>query len=91
MNTALLAGITVLDLSRLLPGPLATWHLARLFAEKPLSHWNNVFAGVDCCVTPVLRMDEVLEHPVSAEYLTSLPAGEGGSAKTLRSGVRVLS
>jgi alpha-methylacyl-CoA racemase len=64
--------------------------LGRLFAEKPLSDWVNVFAGVDCCVTPVLRMDEVLEHPVSAEYLTSMPAGEGGSVRSLRSGVRVL-
>ncbi|MGH8318843.1 MAG: CaiB/BaiF CoA transferase family protein [Steroidobacteraceae bacterium] len=64
--------------------------LTRLFSEQPLSHWTNVFAGADCCVTPVLRMDEVLEHPVSAEYLTSKPAGEGGSIRSLRSGVRVL-
>jgi alpha-methylacyl-CoA racemase len=63
--------------------------LGRLFAEKPLSDWMKTFAGVDCCVTPVLRMDEVLEHPVAAEYLTSLPAGQG-SVRSLRSGVRVL-
>jgi alpha-methylacyl-CoA racemase len=67
-----------------------TGELQRMFAQKPLAHWLSVFAGVDCCVTPVLRMDEVLEHPVAAEYLTSLPAGEGGAVSSLRSGVRVL-
>jgi alpha-methylacyl-CoA racemase len=33
MTEALLAGVTVLDLSRLLPGPLASWHLAGLGAR----------------------------------------------------------
>jgi crotonobetainyl-CoA:carnitine CoA-transferase CaiB-like acyl-CoA transferase len=43
--------------------------LARLFAAAPLAHWQQVFAEVDCCVTPVLRMDEVLQHPVWQDYL----------------------
>lgn len=64
--------------------------LGRMFAGQPLSHWMRVFAGIDCCVTPVLRMDEVLKHPVAAQYLTSLPAEAGGSITTVRSGVRVL-
>jgi alpha-methylacyl-CoA racemase len=64
--------------------------LRRIFAAKPLAHWRSVFAEVDCCVTPVLRMDEVLRHPVAAQYLTRLPAQAGGSVTSLRSGVRVL-
>jgi alpha-methylacyl-CoA racemase len=36
--------------------------LQRIFAQKPLAHWEGVFADVDCCVTPVLRMDEVLQR-----------------------------
>ena len=63
--------------------------LGRIFADKPLSHWMSVFAGIDCCVTPVLRMDEVLKHPAAAPYLASLPA-EGGAVPSVRSGVRVL-
>ncbi|MGA7539231.1 MAG: CaiB/BaiF CoA-transferase family protein [Steroidobacteraceae bacterium] len=64
--------------------------LGRVFAQEPLAQWLRVFADVDCCVTPVLRMDEVLKHPVAAQYLTSLPAGEGGAVRSLRSGIRVL-
>ena len=63
--------------------------LERIFAAKPLAHWMSVFAGIDCCVTPVLRMDEVLKHPVAAQYLTSLPA-QDGCIQSVRSGVRVL-
>lgn len=36
--------------------------LGRIFAQKSLTHWETLLAGVDCCVTPVLRMDEVLER-----------------------------
>ena len=64
--------------------------LGRIFAQQPLGHWSRLFAGVDCCVTPVLRMDEVLKHPVAAPYLTSLPAAEGRAVTSVRSGIRVL-
>jgi crotonobetainyl-CoA:carnitine CoA-transferase CaiB-like acyl-CoA transferase len=37
--------------------------LADLLASKPMSHWAPVFAAADCCVTPVLRLDEALTHP----------------------------
>jgi crotonobetainyl-CoA:carnitine CoA-transferase CaiB-like acyl-CoA transferase len=37
--------------------------LADLLASKPLSHWAPIFAAADCCVTPVLRLDEALTHP----------------------------
>jgi alpha-methylacyl-CoA racemase len=28
-----------------------------------MAHWEPIFAAADCCVTPILRVDEVLEHP----------------------------
>ncbi len=40
--------------------------LARTFAAEPLAHWVARFEGVDCCVTPVLRLDEALAHPLHA-------------------------
>ncbi|HSV34130.1 MAG TPA: CaiB/BaiF CoA-transferase family protein [Ramlibacter sp.] len=36
--------------------------LAALFASQPLTHWSALFADGDACVTPVLRLDEALEH-----------------------------
>ncbi len=38
--------------------------LAVVFAGQPLEHWVACFEGVDACVTPVLRLDETLSHPV---------------------------
>ncbi|MBC8057260.1 MAG: CoA transferase [Rhizobiales bacterium] len=38
--------------------------LADVFAVEPLAHWAARFEGVDACVTPVLRLDETLAHPV---------------------------
>ena len=37
--------------------------LATLFASRTQSEWSALFAGVDCCVTPVLNVAEALEHP----------------------------
>ena len=44
--------------------------LAALFATQPLAHWLRVFDNVDCCVTPVLRLDETLAHPLFGECAT---------------------
>ena len=38
--------------------------LGALLAAQPLAHWTAVFEQVDACVTPVLRLDETLRHPV---------------------------
>ena len=38
--------------------------LAAVFAGQPLAHWVVCFEGVDACVTPVLRLDETLKHPL---------------------------
>ena len=37
--------------------------LGALIGGQPLAHWQSVFAEADCCVTPVLRLDEALVHP----------------------------
>lgn len=37
--------------------------VAAIIAARPLSHWQAVFADVDCGVTPILSLDEALDHP----------------------------
>jgi len=37
--------------------------LAALIASHTLAHWMPLFEAADCCVTPVLRLDEVPQHP----------------------------
>jgi alpha-methylacyl-CoA racemase len=37
--------------------------LANLIASQPLAHWQPIFAAADCCVTPILRVDEAITHP----------------------------
>ena len=52
----------------LVPGGAASMalraELAVVFAAEALAHWVARFEGVDACVTPVLRLDETLAHPV---------------------------
>jgi alpha-methylacyl-CoA racemase len=38
--------------------------VAAVFAGQPMAHWAALFEGVDACVTPVLRLDELAAHPV---------------------------
>lgn len=37
--------------------------LAAIIAAQPLAHWEATLVPADCCVTPVLRLDEALVHP----------------------------
>jgi crotonobetainyl-CoA:carnitine CoA-transferase CaiB-like acyl-CoA transferase len=50
-----------------LPGSAAAHEtraaVAALLATRPLAHWLALTDPVDCCVTPVLRIDEVESHP----------------------------
>lgn len=34
-----------------------------LFAQQPLAHWQARLEPADCCFSPVLRLDEALQHP----------------------------
>jgi len=38
--------------------------LDAIFATRTLAEWTDIFASSDCCVTPVLRTAEALEHPL---------------------------
>jgi len=37
--------------------------MARVFKTKSRAEWTEVFGASDACVTPVLSMGEVMEHP----------------------------
>lgn len=37
--------------------------LTEIFASQPLAHWQRRFHNTGCCVTPVLRLEEALDHP----------------------------
>jgi alpha-methylacyl-CoA racemase len=54
----------------LVPGGEASMRLraelAALFASQPLAHWTSLLESADCCVTPVLRLDEAQAHPLFA-------------------------
>ncbi len=41
--------------------------LDAIFVQHPLAHWIQLFDPVDCCVTPILRMDEAMRHPLFVE------------------------
>ncbi|HEY0845110.1 MAG TPA: CaiB/BaiF CoA-transferase family protein [Noviherbaspirillum sp.] len=38
--------------------------LDAIFVQQPLAVWTERFASADCCVTPILRADEALAHPL---------------------------
>lgn len=38
--------------------------LDAIFAQESLAAWTERFATSDCCVTPILRADEALNHPL---------------------------
>ena len=40
--------------------------LCALFAARPLAEWCALLEPLDCCVSPVLRMDEAMRHPLFA-------------------------
>ncbi|MGM8872306.1 CaiB/BaiF CoA transferase family protein [Psychrobacter sp. 2Y5] len=44
----------------------ATKAVAEKFASQPLSHWQQVFASADVCVTPVLSLEEAKAHALFA-------------------------
>ena len=37
--------------------------LAAIFRTQPQAHWIELFEPVDCCVTPVLTLEEAMAHP----------------------------
>jgi alpha-methylacyl-CoA racemase len=43
--------------------PAMKERVAAVFASKSRDEWERIFAGTDACVTPVLELDEVADHP----------------------------
>ncbi|VVD79639.1 CaiB/BaiF CoA transferase family protein [Pandoraea fibrosis] len=46
--------------------------LAAVFASASQADWAARFADADCCVTPVLRLEEAMTHPLFAQVRESL-------------------
>lgn len=38
--------------------------LDAIFAQQSLATWTEQFSKADCCVTPILRTDEAIHHPL---------------------------
>jgi alpha-methylacyl-CoA racemase len=38
--------------------------LDAIFAQRTMEEWTAKFADTDCCVTPILRADEAMSHPL---------------------------
>ena len=43
--------------------PMMKELFASVIGAEPLAHWIEVFEGAEACVTPVLDLDEAIEHP----------------------------
>lgn len=61
-------------------GPAVKAQVAAIIKARTLAEWAEVFASVDACVSPVLRIDEVLDHPLTRArgmaVQTPLPGGD---------------
>ena len=55
--------------------------LRSLIGAHDLAWWTQTLAGTDCCVTPMLKLEEALEneHFVARGMVLPLPPGEGQS------------
>ena len=51
--------------------------LTAIFSSRPLAHWSALFADGEACVTPVLRLDEALDHPHFQARAMSLRTAAG--------------
>ncbi|ODP34052.1 CaiB/BaiF CoA-transferase family protein [Pandoraea sp. ISTKB] len=46
--------------------------LAAVFGSASQADWTARFADADCCVTPVLRLEEAIDHPLFAQTREAL-------------------
>ena len=51
--------------------------LAAIFASKPQDYWTKRFASADCCVTPVLSLEESIADPQLRARKMVLTAPDG--------------
>jgi alpha-methylacyl-CoA racemase len=57
------AGYPALDAAAVGSWPVLRELLVVIFKSQPRDHWCELFAGSDVCVTPVLTLQEALDHP----------------------------
>lgn len=64
--------------------------IAAVIGARDYRHWCDVFAGLDCCVEPVLSFSEAAAHPQlqAREMLVQVPRHEGGSQHQVASPFR---
>lgn len=46
--------------------------VATVFATRTQADWTERFASADCCVTPVLRLEEAIDHPLFLSHRARL-------------------
>lgn len=54
--------------------------LTEILGAQTLAHWQQVFDGQGCCVTPVLRLEEALQDPHFRARGLVTEAASGGAA-----------
>ncbi|NCB24234.1 MAG: CoA transferase [Bacteroidia bacterium] len=68
-------------------------YLRAMFKTKTLSEWLAFLDGVDCCVSPVLTVDEVFDDPQvkHREMVIEMedPKGEYGTVKLIGSAIKL--
>ena len=65
--------------------------LDAIFAARTLAQWTKAFADVDCCVSPVLRTEEALAHPLFRDMVSRRAHETEGEYWALSQPVRFLS
>ncbi len=56
--------------------------LTEIIGSQTLAHWQQKFDGTECCVSPVLRLEEALQAPqFQARGLVIAPQQEGGATQ----------
>ena len=76
---ALVQGLNRPDLAARQYDGAATAELRELFGSRPLAHWIATLKGIDACVAPVQRFDELCADPQFAANgaFIEAPAGSG--------------
>ncbi len=64
---------------------------AAVLASRTQAEWVKVFDGEECCVTPVLRLDEALDHPHTQArgMVVNVPTPDGASRRQLATPVQM--
>lgn len=58
-----LPALAKVDMTHVADMTYAREMLATVIKAQPLAYWEKTLIPLDCCVTPVLRVDEAVNHP----------------------------